>query len=91
MSNITTLVADGSTPSVRMTGSLYQIEADGDLGGGTVSVRAKSSQGNFIVAGDRTLTESGFINVEMPSGSEIEGNLNGATGPNVTLHIKKIR
>lgn len=91
MSNYDTLTADGQTDWVRASGTVYQIEAEGTWGGGTITPQKKSYDGTGITLGDTTLTADGAINVEVPYGSELRASLSGATNPNLKIHITKIR
>lgn len=90
MSNYTALTADGNSDSVRCTGTLYQIEAEGTFGSGTITPQKKSYDGTWISLGEATLTDSGAINVQVPVGAEIRAALSGATSPDVKIHIIKI-
>ena len=91
MSNYTNITADGSSGQVRAIGTLYQIEAEGDFGGGTLTPQKLSYDGTAIALGTTTLTANGAINVEVPYGSTILAALSGATSPNIKVHIIPIR
>lgn len=92
MSNYDTLSADGQTDWVRCTyGTVYQIEAEGSFGSGTITPQKKSYDGTAITLGDTTLTANGAINVEVPTGAEIRVDLSGSTSPSLKVHISKIR
>jgi hypothetical protein len=91
VSNYDTLAADGSTDYIRCTGTVYQIEAEGTWGGGTLTPKKKSFDGTAITLGDTTLTADGAINVEVPYGAEICTTLSGSTSPSLKVHVIKIR
>lgn len=91
MSNYTELTADGSSGAVRCAGTLYQIEAEGTFGSGTVTPQKKSYSGTWIPLGDAMLSANGAINIQVPSGAEIRATLSGATTPSVKIHITRIR
>lgn len=91
MSNKSTLTADGAGTEVRATGTLYQLEAEGTFGGGTITPQKQSYSGNWITLGESTLTDGGAINIEIPSGCLFRASLSGATSPNINIHISKIR
>ena len=91
MSNYTLLSADGSSGSVRCTGTVYQIEGEGTWGGGTLTPQKKSYDGTWITLGSTTLTADGAINVEVPSGAEIRATLSGSSSPSLKVHISLIR
>lgn len=91
MSNYDTLSADGQTSWIRCTGTVYQIEAEGTFGSGTVTPQKKSYDGTAITLGDSTLTANGAINVEVPVGAEIRIDLSGSTSPSLKVHVVKIR
>jgi len=91
MSNYTEITADGASGAVRCDGTVYQIEAEGTFGSGTVTPQKKSYDGTWIALGTTSLTADGAINVEVPSGANIRANLSGATSPSIKVHITKIR
>lgn len=91
MSFTDTISADGPSTAVRCTGTVYQIEAEGTFGSGTVTPQKKSSDGTWITLGSETLTANGCINVEVPAGSEIRANLSGSTSPSIIVRVAKIR
>lgn len=89
MSNSSTLTADGAGSAVVCEGrTIYQIEAVGTFGGGTVvPQKLARDQTTWLTLGDSTLTADGAINVEVPRNSQIRVSLSGATSPNIVTHI----
>lgn len=92
MSNSSTLSADGASAAVLCEGrTVYQIEAVGTFGGGTITPeKLARDQSTWIVLGESTLTADGAINVEVPRNSQIRVSLSGATTPSIVTHIVPI-
>lgn len=92
MSNSSTLTADGASDAVVCEGrTVYQIEAVGTFGGGTVTPQKLArDQSTWITLGATTLTESGAINVEVPRNTQIRASLAGSTAPSIVTHIVPI-
>jgi hypothetical protein len=92
MSNSSTLSADGASAAVLCEGrTVYQIEAVGTFGGGTITPQKLArDQATWLTLGESTLTASGAINVEGPRNSQIRVSLAGATAPSIVTHIVPI-
>lgn len=83
-----TLSADGNSATVNWGGGDGTFMAYGTFGGGTARLQFSPDSGTtwLNVGTDVTMTSDGIANFYVPSGL-LRANLDGATGPTVTVKI----
>lgn len=85
-----TFTQDGNAPNVSFPGGAGTVHADGDFGGGTLSLEVSSDTGTTFTNGGTTvqLTAEGLFNFTLPSDKLIVRlNLNGSTAPDIDWWI----
>lgn len=85
-----TFTVNGNSPGVNFPGGSGTIHADGDFGGGTLSLEVSSDLGTTFTNGGETvqLTAEGLFNFTLPSdGLIVRLNLTSATAPDIDWWI----
>lgn len=85
-----TFTADGSSPEHIFPGGDGTVQADGDFGGGTLTLEVSSDEGTTYTSGGTTvqLTAEGLFNFTLPSdGLRVRLTLSGATAPDIDWWI----
>lgn len=82
------LTADGSTGiKTNSRSTIWQLDASGTFGGGTVSLEKRTNDDVWIPLGDETLDAPGSLNVEVSRFTQLRATLTGSAGADVNLII----
>jgi hypothetical protein len=70
-----------------LTAGYYTVTVDGTFGSGTFTLERKGLDGSTAVSTGLTLTAQGNLNIQVPQGASIRGNLTGSTSPSLRASV----